>query len=334
MTTGSGALRVLMITAVWPTAEHPERVPFIVRHVAALRRKGLSIDIVHLDGQGRLSNYVNRWREVRARLSESRYDVIHAQWGQAGLVALPRRAPLVITFQGSDLEGHVGEDGHYTLGGKFLTVLSRFAAHRADRRIVVSQRLGDRLGNLPYRVIPGGLDLQLFRPIPMAEARVRLELSPDRRYILFAASPAYKVKRHGLAVEAVAALDAGYDAHLLVTEGVSPSLMPVYMSACNALLLTSLHEGSPNVVKEALACNLPVVTVDVGDVRERIGHVAGCVITADDRPATIAAALAELFDRAGVFRGREAVTHLDEDLLTDEVVSIYREAIEHYHRRA
>ena len=334
MTSGSGALRVLMITAVWPTAEHPERVPFIVRHVEALRRKGLSIDIVHLDGQGRLSNYVTRWREVRARLSERPYDVIHAQWGQAGLVALPRRAPLVITFQGSDLEGHVGEDGRYTLGGKFLTVLSRFAAHRADRRIVVSQRLGHRLGSLPYRVIPGGLDLQLFRPIPRAEARERLGLRRDRRYILFAASPTYKVKRHGLAVEVVAALDPGYDAHLLVTAGVPPSLMPVYMSACDALLLTSLHEGSPNVVKEALACDLPVVAVDVGDVRERIEHVPGCVVTADDRPTTIAAALAGLLDRPGAFRGRQAVTHLDEDLLTDQVVSIYREAIEHYRRRA
>ena len=85
-------------------------------------------------------------------------------------------------------------------------------------------------------------------------------------------------------------LTASVDAELLVAGDVAPTMMPVYLSACDVLLLTSAHEGSPNVVKEALACDLPVVSVDVGDV-QRMRGVDGCVLCADDRPDTIAAGL-------------------------------------------
>src|SRR5207248_3674081 len=103
-------------------------------------------------------------------------------------------------------------------------------------------------------------DLDLFRPYPQSEARARLGLAPDRRYILFAAATDNPIKRFGLAQAAVERLDPSYRAEFVVASGVEPHLMPFYMSACDALLLTSAHEGSPNVVKEALACNLPVVS--------------------------------------------------------------------------
>ncbi len=149
--------------------------------------------------------------------------------------------------------------------------------------------------------------------------------------MLFAASPDNPVKRHALAVAAMAALELRIDAELLVATGLAPSAVPLYMSACDVLLLTSAHEGSPNVVKEALACNLPVVSVDVGDVRERLEHVGGCVVCDDDRPSTIAAALATALFDDRPFMGRQAVAHLDEAVLTTTIVLIYRAAIARFH---
>ena len=272
-------------------------------------------NVLHLDGRGKARNYFKRWKEVRQRIAAPGYDVVHAQWGQSALVALPKRAPLVITFRGSDLEGIAGSERRYAWWGTLLTSLSKATAPFADQIIVVSARLTKYLGNRECHVIPSGLDLTLFTPSPMAEARRRLGLSPTRKYVLFAAAPANPVKRHGLAVQAVEGLKSQLDVELLAVHDVVPTAMPLYMNACDALILTSLHEGSPNVVKEALACNLPVVSVDVGDVQLRAGHVEGCIICPDDRPETLTRALATTLDRNQRVAGRASVLELDEAYL-------------------
>lgn len=321
-----------MITGVWPTPAHPERAPFVVRQVEFLRRVGISVDVVHLDGRGQPSRYVQRWREVRTLIARNHYDVVHAQWGQSALAALPRVAPLVVTFRGSDLEGVVSKSGKYGVSSFLLTCVSQIAARCADEVIVVSDRLARRLPSRRCHVIPSGVDLELFVPRDKADARQRLGLKPVRRYVLFAASPANPVKRHALALQAMEALeDTG--AELLVVERVSPATMPCYMSACDVLLLTSAHEGSPNVVKEALACNLPVVGVDVGDVRQRLNLVAGCVVCADDAPHTIASGLRQALAHDQPIDGRSAVAALDERVLTERVVDVYRQAMARWDRR-
>jgi teichuronic acid biosynthesis glycosyltransferase TuaC len=167
----------------------------------------------------------------------------------------------------------------------------------------------------------------MFRPMPQAEARARLGLPADRRLVLFAAPPTNPRKRHCLACAAVDRLDPALCAELVVATRVSHASMPLYMSACDAVILTSTHEGSPNVVKEALACDLPVAAVDVGDVRLRIGDVEGCVVFADDRPETLAAGLDRVLRRGGRVAGRERVTELDERLLAVRTISVYRKAL-------
>jgi teichuronic acid biosynthesis glycosyltransferase TuaC len=316
-------MRVLMITSVWPTPAHPERAPFIVRQVESLRARGVEVDVLHVDGGGRPGNYARRWREVRALTAARSFDLVHAQWGQSALVALPRRAPLVVTFRGSDLEGIAG----HPVAGGILRWMSRLAARQADQVVVVSASLARHIPFRHCHVIPSGLDLELFRPMPQADARATLGLHPSRRYVLFAASPANPVKRHELAAAAVASLQAP-DVELLVATGVRPAEMPIYMSACDLLLLTSQHEGSPNVVKEALACNLPVVAVDVGDVRTRISEVEGCVVCADDGVGTVAAALESVLRRGQRVAGRDAVLDLDEARLTDRLIEVYRQALD------
>lgn len=316
-----------MITTEWPTTEHPEWAPFIVQQVQSLRQSGIQVDVFHFRGGRKLTNYLRAWRRLRQKLSTTNCDLIHAQWGQSAFLVFPKRLPLVVTFRGSDLRGIVGKNGRYTLSGRILSLLSRCVAKLADQVVVVSEQLALSFSTRHYHVIPSGIDLTLFRPIPQREARERLNLAQDKRLTLFAADPNNPVKRYKLAKEAVEKLKEDFSVELITARAVPHAMMPSYMSACDALLVTSLHEGSPNVVKEALACNLPVVSVDVGDVRDRLRGIEGCVVCADDSPDTIAQGLAQVFSRHQRVSGREAVCDLDEKLLAEKLISVYEQAV-------
>ncbi|MDP9341259.1 MAG: glycosyltransferase [Actinomycetota bacterium] len=316
----SRPLSVLMVTSEWPTAEQPLLVPFIVQQVRFLREAGVEVDVFPFRGARSPGNYVRSWRSLQRRVGAGHHDLIHAQFGQAGALAvLPKRRPLVVTFRGDDLEGIVGDDGRYLLAGRVLRRLSQLAALRADATIVVADHLARHLPRRPSAVIPSGIDLEVFRPIEATGARSSLGLPAGEKLVLFVGDPDEARKRVSLAEQA--ARMAGAD--LVVAWDKPRDAIPVYMGACDALVFTSMHEGSPNVVKEALACDLPVVSVDVGDVRERLAGVEGCVVSADDRPETLAEALRGVLDRGGRVDGRAAVRDLDEAALTARVVEVY-----------
>ena len=118
--------------------------------------------------------------------------------------------------------------------------------------------------------------------MPQPESRKQLGLPLDKHLVLFAAYSCRPVKRRHLAREAVTLLQREVDVELVEIFDVPHKLVPLYMNACDALVITSKHEGSPTAVKEALACNLPIVSLRVGDVAQRIQEVEGCVLCDDD----------------------------------------------------
>lgn len=318
-------IRVLMITSEWPSPGRPRTTHFIKRQADFLQAAGVDVDVFHFRGAKRPGNYARAWWQVRKKLARGTYDLVHAQFGQSGALAIPRRLPLVVTFRGSDLHGLVGDDGRHTRKGRILQGVSRWVARHADAVIVVSGHMKALIDpSIEPTVIPSGLDLALFRPIPRDAARAHLGLPMDRRLLLFAGNPAQARKRFALAQAAVELLPAEWRADLVVGWGVPHDDMPYYMSACDALVFTSMQEGSPNVVKEALACNLPVVSVPVGDVAQRLAGIAGCELCDDDQPATIAAAIERVLRRGGRAASRESVAWLDETLLTQRVIDVYR----------
>src|SRR5262249_26849161 len=264
------------------------------------------------------------WNRLRHKLRQERYDLIHAQFGQSGLLALPKRMPLVVTFRGDDILGVRRPGRRPALYGRLLRRLSRLVATRADAVIVVADHMRHHVpAPTPVYVTPSGPDFDLLARLPQTEARRRLGLPEGEQLILFACDPADIRKRCDLAIRAVKILNERLSAWLIVAWGEPPAEIPVYMSACDVFVFTSSQEGSPNVVKEALACDLPVVSVAVGDVRQRLQGVEGCEVCVDERPETIAAALERALRRGGRIRGREAVQCLDERLLTKKVIDIY-----------
>jgi glycosyltransferase involved in cell wall biosynthesis len=286
------------------------------------------VDLFPFRGARDPRNYLAAWTEVRRRLAGGGYDLVHAQFGQSGTTALPKRVPLVVTFRGDDLEGIIGENGRYVPSGWLLRSVSRLVARQADAAIVVSDHMKRYLPpSVAAHVMPSGIDLDLFRPEPREAVRQRLGLSSAQRLILFVGNPGLARKRFALAQAAIELLNRSLPARLLVGWEMPHRQIADLMNASDALVLTSMQEGSPNSVKEALACNLPVVSVPVGDVAARLHGISGCELCPDDRAETIAAALERVLRRSQPIDGRSAVRHLDEQLLTQQLIGIYRSVL-------
>jgi teichuronic acid biosynthesis glycosyltransferase TuaC len=321
-------IRVLMITSGWPQPGQPQTTHFVKRQAEFLQRSGVQVDVFQFRGARNPWNYARAWRDVRPRLDPTRVDLVHAQFGQSGVLALPRRLPLVVTLRGSDILGIVGTGGRYTLTGRVSTAVARFVVRHADAVVVVSEHMKDHFRTTaPVTVLPSGLDFELFRTVPRDEARALLGWPLHKRLVLFAGNPDLPRKRYPLARAAMDVLNRTLPAELVVAWGVPHSEIPLYMNACDAFVFTSMQEGSPNVVKEALACDLPVVSVPIGDTTERLRGIAGCELVADEQPEAIAQALERVLRRGGRVAGRVAVAHLAEEAITARLIDVYRGAI-------
>ncbi|MEX0874319.1 MAG: glycosyltransferase [Actinomycetota bacterium] len=318
------SLSVLVVTSGWPSDEHPDQSVFVAHEVEALRAAGVVVDVIHYRGRADPSNYLKARRKVRRRLRDRDVDLVHAHFGQTLLVVLPSSVPVVATFHGSDLIGVVSASGRYGIRGGLLRRLTRMLARWVDAVVVPSRALQAKLPeHVRSTVIPGAVDTEVFRPADKAEARRTLGLPADRKLVLFGGRRSVPVKRFELARAAVDLLP-GEGADLVDVDGVPRGAMALYMSACDAMVVTSRHESGPLVVKEALACNLPVVSVDVGDVSEWIGSLPGCAICLDDKPETIARALRDVLASDIPFTGAEVIAPLDPSMLVRSTIDVYR----------
>jgi teichuronic acid biosynthesis glycosyltransferase TuaC len=318
-------LKVLMVTSEWPNSSDMEWAPFLAEQVHFLRAAGVDVDIFHFQGRKNPIRYIIAWVALRLKHRFANYDLIHAQFGQAGLIALPSSIPLVVTFHGSDLQGYVSADGRYTLTGKILSIVSCFVSKKADQSIIVAEHL---LKFLPktstVSVIPCGIDTQVFHPMSSSQARQQLNLPEKKTLVLFPSSPNRPEKRYHLAREACNIAMKTIDLEMIVLDGISHAHVPLYMNACDALIFTSIHEGSPTVIKEALACNLPIVSVDVGDVRERISDILNCVLCNDDSTETIAQGLLKVLIKRQRIADRTRIAELDWQIITAKIISVYK----------
>lgn len=323
-------IRVLMVTSEWPTPEAPLAVPFLVSQVESLRRLGVEVDVFPFRGAKNPINYLKAWWRFQRRCAPvmDRYDLVHAQFGQAALIPWPKRLPLVITFHGVDMLGQLSPEGKMTMQGRLLVWLGRTAARFADAVLIVSNEMRRNLpASMPLHMLPTGVDLASLPALPRDEARRRLGLPLDERLALFVGNPKDPLKRYGRAQEAVEVLNRTLPTRLILGWGMSRADIIAMMYACDVMVVTSLQEGSPTIVKEALACNLPIVSVVVGDVVERLEGIEGCEVVPDHEPATIAAALERSLRRNARIDGREAVRDLDEHVLAEKLVGIYRSVV-------
>jgi len=317
-------MRVLVFTAMYPTQEKPARGTFVKEQVDSLRDAGVEIDLCAFDGDGSARNYLKAGLTLRRILGKKPYDLVHAHYGLTGAIAiLQKRCPVVITYHGSDLLGVVGTQKRYTIGGKVRTLISRGAALGAAQCIVVADILKAKLWPKSSVTIPMGVDLSLFKPIPTCEARKRLGNFNHKQIVLFAAHPKNQTKRFDIAQEAVSLLQKdNLDVELMPIYDIPHHEVPLYMNACDVLVLTSMHEASPCVIKEAMACNLPIVSVDVGDVAERIGGVQGCYLS-ERAPYDVADKLRQALGNGRFSDSRKKIAELSLQTIATRVMAVY-----------
>ena len=317
-------MRVLFITNMYPEEERPWYGSFLRTQVESLREIGLDVTVLHVRGHTGPPAYAAGAARVAGLNRECPFDVVHAHYGHCGVLGrLQLRAPLVISYLGSDLLGIRNSSGATTMRGHLEVALFKRLAWLAAATITKSEEMarvlpaGCRERN---HVIPNGVDLERFRPIPRDEARRLLGWSPDERVALFVGDQRFAVIKNRALADAVCQRVAGTlpEARLRVAARLPPDQLPLWMSAADALLLTSHAEGSPNVVKEAMASELPVVSTPVGDVPERLRGLPGCYV----RPPAVEA-LAGALSKA-LLHGRvpEARLAIEELSLTRAAVRI------------
>ncbi len=303
---------------------------FAHAEIERIAATGVETAVVPYATSARPDRFFRQILAIRSRIRQFKPDVVHAHFGTmtAFAAVVAANVPVVITFRGSDLNPSPS-DG--LMRNAVQKLLSNTSARFAKTVIVVSRDLRDRLwlAHPDARVIPTGVDLDLFTPADATIAREKLGWSLEERIVLFNAGNSPRVKRLDLAERSFELLQQRIPkASMKVLRGMTPhESLPLYMNAADCLLLTSDFEGSPDIVKEALACNLPIVSVDAGDVRERTSGVKRTAIVARD-PEAIASELARILASNERSNGREKTGDLDSGKIRDSVIQVYREILE------
>jgi glycosyltransferase involved in cell wall biosynthesis len=322
-------LKILIVTSEWPSERHQNRATFLVNQVSSLADQGVEATVFAFRGKANPLRYLAAWWRLRREHRFGDYDIVHAHFGQSGLVAMPCPVPLVVTFHGSDLQGIEREDGRQTLRGRILRLVSRYVARRADKVIVVAKTLEPFLpDDLTASVIPCGIDLEAFHPLPQLEARAELGFDGNEAIVLFVGDPRNPIKNVALAKKAVERLEESLSARLVILHGQPHDRVRTFLSASDVMLVTSHHEGSPTAVKEALACGLPVVSVAVGDVPERLAGIPECRVCHGEDLQEISAHLHEVLGRRRrVSRNQEALEKIEIGAISRRLVELYREVM-------
>ena len=321
-------LHVLVVTGVYPTERRPHAGTFIKSQVDSLIASGHVIEVIHPKPGPVLLRYAAATTQVFLKTLTGRFDVIHGHYGQWCLIArLQWATPVVASFLGDDLLGTVTTNGGYSNRSRLIARISRWLCQRVDAVIVKSEGMKKAAPEGNIFVIPNGVDFELFHPIPRAEARAALGWDQDYCYVLFGNDPKIPVKNFPLAQAAIERLHRrGVSAKLIVANGLPQAKLVQYINASNALILSSVAEGSPNIVKETMACNVPVVATDVGDVSQVIACTKGCSVCPHD-PDALATALEQALRHTEPTTGRTDIMHLDRSVIAKQVIAVYEQVI-------
>ena len=287
--------------------------PFVREQAEALRRHGVECELFLVAGKG-VGGYLGHLKALKTQIKAYRPDVVHAHYGLCGLLAnLQRRVPVVTTYHGSDIND------------SRIRFFSKLAMHLSRWNVFVSQKSIDIVHpHNRFSLLPCGVDLSDLQLTEKKEARLKMHLDETRRYVLFAGAFDNPVKNASLAREAVALLHEKH-AELLELKNYSREDVTLLMCAADAMLVTSVTEGSPQVVKEAMACGCPIVSVDVGDVCERTKDVDGCFVAQTREPQELALLLEKAFVFEGKTKGREKISAdgLENEKVANKLIKIY-----------
>lgn len=288
--------------------------PFVIEQVSALKKNGVECRFFPVSSNG-VMGYLKQLPELKRVIKTFKPDVVHAHYGLCGLFAnLQRIVPVITTYHGSDI------NKQNVL--KFSKISIRLSAYN----IFVSQKIIDiAKPKKNYALISCGINLDDYPIIEKIEARKQMGFEGNKKYVLFAGAFDNKVKNAPLAKEAVTLLN-DENVQLLELKGYTRKQVAILMQAVDAFLMTSFTEGSPQVIKEALVCGCPIVSVDVGDVKERVAGVEGCFVSETQDPKQLSALLCKALSFKGKTKGLNKIISdkLDNATVVKSLMAIYK----------
>ena len=328
-------MKVLHITPMYPTESNPGFGSFVKTQIDSLRSL-VDIDLLVLPGSGGVAPYIKSLPLIKRKLNGS-FDVLHLHFGHVSTMIkmiYSGKAPVITSYCGSDLFGKIGENGHISLKSKFLSGMNHRSSNSDFCSIVKSRQLGDALKghSSNIEIIPNGVDAEQFKELDSKLCKKELGLDPAKRTIFFPADPETRVKNFELLRSVMNQLDA--NVYQLLTFNNNYKILhekvPVYLNAADLIVLTSLHEGSSNVIKESLACNKVVFSTDVGDSKWLLDGVNNSVIIPYD-PNSLKASIEVFFDEGNKMEPNSRSVFFDKGLdvstIANRIVDIYSQAL-------
>lgn len=304
----------MKVLIVGSNNRHAEFAPFIVEQVEAVRGLGCEFEYFGVRGGG-IKGYLRSLRVLKKKISEYHPDIIHAHYGLCGLLAnLQRKVPVVTTYHGSDIN-----ERKVLPFSKLSMLLSKWNIFVSQKTMAIAKP------RCRFSLIPCGIELPKEQGELTCIDTIKEKWTLGKKHILFAGAFDNKVKNYPLAKEAVDLLP---EAELIELKGYTREQVWALMYSCDAFLMTSFTEGSPQVIKETMACGCPIVSVDVGDVAERLKGLEGCYVAKTREPED----LAELLKQAmtyGRTMGRERILAdgLANELVAERIVEIYNSIV-------
>lgn len=291
--------------------------PFIKEQVDEIKKSNIEVDYFIIKNKG-IIGYLKAYFLLIKKIKQYKPDIIHAHFGLSGLLAnLQRNIPVVTTYHGSDINL------------KKVYFFSKLAIFLSEKNIFVSQKLYNKVRHQDKNIIlPCGVNTDLFIPLNKQECRKKMDLDNDTKYVLFSKMFTDPIKNYQLAKESIDNYKENYPEKIELLEfiGYSREDVVLLMNAVDCVIMTSHYEGSPQFIKEAMACGCPIVSVDVGDVPYIIGDTNGCYIV--DRDSNKLCDTLKLAIEYGRTNGRDRIINLfDSKKITSEICRLYKNII-------
>lgn len=323
-------MNVLFVSSGNNSLNKPSSI--VLNQAISLENENVKVDHYLIKGKG-IKGYIKNILPIIKLINNKNFDILHAHYGTSGIIAKiaivlsMKKTPIIVSYMGDDLLGSNNFSGKKNISSLFFTKLNRFFANNFNNwNIVKSIEMQSKISNLNITsVIPNGVDFTKFYPIEKSKARIYLNLPINKKIILFPSNPNRPEKNFKLVHEAIQKLNDNTILLLTIYNASQEDLL-YYYNASDLITLSSFHEGSPNVIKEAMACCRPIVSTKVGDVIQWLNKTEGCYIT-DFNSDNFCSAIEKALLYNNQTNGRDAIIDIECTKIAKKIKNIYKEII-------
>lgn len=318
--------KIVMVVADIASDEMPFFQPFVKSQIESIEKLGHEIKIFNLHGPGNTLNYATKAIPLKKLCKDFKPDIVHSHYSFCAitaLISLPVKQ--VVSYMGSDIISKGEANTTSRLKNSLIHKISKIPAPFASAIVVKTEEMANQFSNRKkVHIVPNGVDFEKFKPIDKQEARKILNLDLFQKIILFPGNVKDPNKNFSLASQVVDKIKTttSLKPEIISFRKKSPEVLWLYYNACDVLLFTSHSEGSPNVIKEALACNTPIVTVPVGDTRNLLCGVKNSYLCHYD-VNELSNGVKEILANTNRSNGRECIGHLEIMEVAKKIDAIY-----------